>query len=130
MATKFVKLRDVGTIIHDPTQDVSITGDLPVEVNVSKRIAREIAKGRLIEVPAAAAKKVIAAAVKAKHKASKDSGNKELQQLRVDNEELVLQNGDLEAKNSELSEANLALTNRVESLEDELAKISSSAEKG
>ena len=58
----YVKLRDRGTIFNDHTQDVAVTGNLPVKVKKTDKVKDGIRTGILIEVESKDAEKAIAEA--------------------------------------------------------------------
>lgn len=59
---KYVKLRDRGTIFHDASQDVAVTGTIPTEIKTTKKVNAALKGGILIEVSEKDAKIAIAEA--------------------------------------------------------------------
>lgn len=126
---KYVKLRDKGTIFFDASQDVSVTGELPAAVKLTKKVQDAIRIGTLIEVDADEAKKLIATASKdadavkkayatkdgAALKEAKAAANAEAKRAIAAEEELALAEDKLVEFDS--------LTERAETAEASLAKL-------
>jgi len=62
MAKKYVKLKDKGTIFHDSTKGITVTGSVPKEIEITPNIKTAISKGILVVVDDSEAKKAIAVA--------------------------------------------------------------------
>ena len=69
---KYVKLRDAGTIFHDASQDISVTGSVPTLLNTTKKVNAAIKGGILIEVKENEAKLAIAEAQGNKEEVAKE----------------------------------------------------------
>jgi len=104
MSKIYVVLRDKGTIFHDGTQDVSVTGLLPTEVKPTAKITKAIQDGILIKVDEKEAEALIA----------KDAG-KTKASAKADN--------DLRDKIAELEASNKTLTTQAEEAATKLKAV-------
>lgn len=117
----YVMLTDAGTIFSDSSQNVAVTGKLPVAVKYTKKIQDGIRNNRLSEVAEEEAKKLLANASKEKSAIDKAHAAGESATVKKLKAELVKEKG----KVNELEVSNLGLEERVAELE-----LAQSAEDG
>jgi hypothetical protein len=118
----FVRLKDGGSIFNDPTQNVAVIGNLPVELENTKRVQRGISGGIIEKISKPEADRLFAESEGSTSKVDAERLAKE-NKAKSDFTEIENQ---LKAKVEELKinlAANTELVTRVETQEVEISAL-------
>lgn len=127
-----VRLRDTGTIFHDTSANVTVTGSVPVQVTTTKKVNAALAKGILVKVDDEKAKAEIAKAKgeRDKQKAAADKKvNAKVADIQKKLDDALADNASKEETITELTGKLTTVTEERDTAKQEIAAAIEEGEK-